>query len=314
MPPLQQNLLQMFGEPDLGGCMGMDGDMRDCYQVRKHLESCPTCAGKHACDLWYIYEQWDSCFTMRNSAYGCSERLLPVLTNPHLENIANNASSDVNYADFFISEHPRTFVSDGVKILRFDGIRWLEVRDLNMITIAQDWLKDVMRKLFKLVEYEATMHRLHKTKPPEWCKKYSMMYSATDKYLGKESNIKIMLGVIKRKLYDQDLWTKMDANPLLLGLSNGVYDFSARTFRAAVYEDMVSRSVGYEWVQHPDLEAEAAVDEFFCQLYPVEEEREVAKLWAAYTMCGHHPEKKFMMLTDKRGKTTHLYVLLHSMF
>lgn len=302
VPVFQQALVKIFDiQASQQACKGVDADMRECHHVRQHLENCPSCSRHHKEDLWYIYEPLHQCWTMRNSAFNCQERLLPVITNPHLAAIAMNPThSDIDYADLFVSEHFHSYTSDSQKVLSFNGIRWREVLDVEMHTMIQDWLRGIMKLLYRLINDDLGIRKRDREVIPQNWKAYSEMYKGTEKYLSKEANIKTLLAIIKRKLWDGDLWKKMDANPHLLGLNNGILELKTGVFRAAKKEDMVSRSVGYDWAETADPVIEAAVEEFFGQLYPVEEERKMAMLYAGYALIGNHPGQEQKCITQNK--------------
>lgn len=102
--------------------------------------------------------------------------------------------------------------------------------------------------------------------------------------------------------------TPFDSNPLLLGCENGVVDLKECVFRPGRPEDMVSKSVGYEFPTAPDADRDARLGSCMEQIYPVPEEREYIQRFAGYCLLGNHPEKKLLLLTDVRdgynGKST----------
>lgn len=164
------------------------------------------------------------------------------------------------------------------------------------------WLDTTLNKLNKLVCHEGQV--LQHYNPRANIKHLDEIRGKVNKarsHVQYDSTVNRLLNSVKRWVLDIDLLDKMDQNPMLLGLENGVYDMQAKTFRTASKEDMISRSVGYAWLEAVDPLVEAEVDEFFAQLYPVEEERRMAQLWGGYNLLGYHPSKKFLMLTDARG-------------
>ena len=50
-------------------------------------------------------------------------------------------------------------------------------------------------------------------------------------------------------LQDDEFTEKLDANPLLVGFENGIYDFGTETFRPSVAEDLVSFSTGCNFIK-----------------------------------------------------------------
>jgi hypothetical protein len=61
---------------------------------------------------------------------------------------------------------------------------------------------------------------------------------------------KKLLAICTAKFFDSTFEGKLDENPFLLGFDNGVYDLKGNCFRKGAPEDMVSLSVGYDYVAY----------------------------------------------------------------
>ena len=282
------------------GSSSVDTDNRQCNLVRQHLETCPTCSGKHDSDLWYIYPIVQSCWSLRNSALNCTERLLPYFSNPHLDSLATNPGSDRDYAELFISEHRGIFLSDAVTIYRYNGVRWEVITGPRMQNFVQDWLTSLLKQLFLLVKHEEAMRQVFRGAPQKSLKPYDSMLTAAQRYLGKESNMKNLLQTLKRKLAATDDAFRMDAEPLLLGCDDCIVDLDACIFRPGTPDDLVSMSVGYSALDASDPHLVAAVDDFMVKAYPLAAERELIRKYFGYAMMGKHDEKLILFLSDRR--------------
>lgn len=97
---------------------------------------------------------------------------------------------------------------------------------------------------------------------------------------------------------------ELDANEEALGFDNGIL-FSDGTFRAGRPEDMVSRTVGYDWNQEDDIEIQADLERTIGDMVPDPEVRECLLALAAYTMFGSKKSEVVAMFTGKgrNGKT-----------
>lgn len=295
-------LLKGLSDFGLGseGQAGLDCDDRQCNLVRQHLETCPTCASHHDSDIWYIYPIIKQCWSMRNSETRCTERLLPYLSNPHLESLQTDPCSDRDWAELFISEHKGEFLSDASTIYRFDGTRWETIADHKIQNLVQNWLTSLLNQLFTLLRYEETIQIQTKGSLPKQMKGYLDMYKAAQKYLGKESNTKNLLATLKRKLGDSDDALKMDKAEYLLGCDDCIVDLKTCTFRKGSPDDLVSMSVGYEAMGADDPDIATAVDDFMTKAYPLVEEKELVRRYFGYCLLGKHNEKVIMFLSDRR--------------
>lgn len=291
-PTFQQALLTVFSDVAVSAaCRGLDPKSRECLHVRQHLQNCPSCSEHHQEDLWFMYEHVRDCFSVRNAAYSCRERLLHVMSNPLLEKISRNPASDADHAELFISEHPGAYVSDGQTILHFDG-RWQEVSDQRMRTVVREWQRPVLSHLNDLVQLEIGILKQQRRQQPELLKNYCNSWQKMEKYLADTNRAKQLVLTIKDYLLDEKLWETMDSADHLLGTETGIVDLRQGIHRPAQREDMVSRSIGYAWQDAVDPSIEAEVEEFFEQIYPVQEERHMAVLFGGYALTGTHPEKK----------------------
>jgi phage/plasmid-associated DNA primase len=125
-------------------------------------------------------------------------------------------------------------------------------------------------------------------------------------------------------LYDPKFARRLDHCPWLLAFDNGVYDLENGLFRPYKRDDLISLTIGYDYVPAELIPEQdlRAVDELYEQWTPVEEERDVLKRFAAYTVSGNRTEKKIALLLDERpsdlqagdnGKSQWVSLLRHTM-
>ena len=75
-------------------------------------------------------------------------------------------------------------------------------------------------------------------------------------------------------MYDNKFCDNLDSKPHLLAFTNGVWDLSTSCFRQAKSEDLLSLSVGYDFVDGRDEERRQCVIDYWKSLHPDQEQRE----------------------------------------
>ena len=274
-----------------------------CHIVQQHLETCPACRRHHTCPTYEITTLVQKCWTLRNQAPGCEPRLMyeamhgntgeRQFANLHLQGILDNPCADADYAELFIEEHPGLYKSDGNIVYKFTGARWEIENPLQLTTDMQLWLRHLTRKLSGLLATEQCLGEDHQKKLKTVIK--------VNGHLKSERSSQNLLKAAKRLLLDPTLHDVMDTDPFLLGFNNGVYNLKDLVFRGGRPEDMVSMSVGYNFLDVVDIDAEAEVLDFIEKIYPVEEERALMQRYAGYCLLGKHNEKVMMLLSDRRS-------------
>lgn len=96
---------------------------------------------------------------------------------------------------------------------------------------------------------------------------------------------------IKRKVHVENLHDKLDMQHSLIAFDNGVFELDTGNFRQGRKEDRISKSTGYNFEEAVG-EDMLAVEAFMDSIYPVEEEREIARLYFGYCLTGDHRAKK----------------------
>lgn len=92
---------------------------------------------------------------------------------------------------------------------------------------------------------------------------------------------------------------QLDANRVLLGFNDGVYDLTTYTFRAGEPEDRVSMTVGYDFPHVPDKDTCREILKFFNDIQPEEENRRYLMKYLASLIDGRTPDELFHILSGK---------------
>ena len=86
--------------------------------------------------------------------------------------------------------------------------------------------------------------------------------------------------------FDEEFVSKIDKDPYLLGVNNGVIDFRTRTFRSGRPDDCITKTTGYDYLfgkTEPDSKICDDIKVFMSQLFPVEAIR--VYMWNHLASC-----------------------------
>eukprot|EP00798_Chlamydomonas_sp_ICE-L_P002526 gene2526-biopygen3549 len=133
----------------------------------------------------------------------------------------------------------------------------------------------------------------------------------------------VLLQSVAALVVDVKFADKLDVNPDLFAVNNGVFDSSSRdtvVFRKVEMADNISRCAKWDYQgedNHHLQRCKEELDDFLRKVMPVDEERDVVLAFFAGLLSGRRKEKKFLAFTDKtsgdNGKST-LMTLLGSFF
>lgn len=289
-----------------------DADGRECQRVREHLEQCPSCSKQHSGDEWYIYTLATSCWSFRNAAFGCQERLLPLL-NPYLKNIVDSPKSELDYVQLYLSETDREFRGDGKAIWVFEDGKWKRLNHHQVIAPMQDWFKLLLPRLKDLFCHEQG-RQLFVTRSLKDLQKDVLHLRIAEEFISRSDPAKALMKQMLCRVYlkDPDFSDKLDTLPHLLGTRDGTVDLNTGRFRPGHPDDYLTMSVGYDFADPTDPGAAADLDAFMKQVYPVKEERDFMQRYCGYSLTGTHPEKIFMMLTVRPNVLLLCASILHA--
>jgi P4 family phage/plasmid primase-like protien len=107
--------------------------------------------------------------------------------------------------------------------------------------------------------------------------------------------------------YDADFYERLDSNPLLLGVKNGIIDFKEKVFRPGSAKDYVSKNTHVNYT-HPDKwdpKIMKEIDAFMSQLFPDESLRSYIWDTLASTLNGENKNQTFNNFygSGSNGKT-----------
>ena len=219
--------------------------------------------------------------------------------------------ADAAFAELFINEHRNQIMGsrNGKVIHMFDGTRWVRLEMREFEGRVQHWLMGVPKRLSVLLGNQQSLAIMNdESEREDILGSIEKAFCKARHHVLQDKGISSISKTITRSLAMTTPTKLLDSDPYLLGCENGVVDLKICAFRQGQPEDMISKSVGYDFVLEPDLERDAQVAACMEQIYPVTEEREYVQLFGGYCLLGDHPQKKLLLLTDVRdgynGKST----------
>jgi hypothetical protein len=126
------------------------------------------------------------------------------------------------------------------------------------------------------------------------------------------TNMQTVLRCIAGKLEQDNVIHKFDeiVPTGSVPFRNGMFMAALQGVRPLVKEDLVTASVGYNFVPFDQIRQEDAqfVDDFYARVFPVSEERRIFQQLLGFALFGNAASKHFLLLTDLRdgynGKST----------
>jgi phage/plasmid-associated DNA primase len=110
--------------------------------------------------------------------------------------------------------------------------------------------------------------------------------------------VKCVVEQCSHKFYDKKFEEKLNNNPYLLGFENGVFDLKNLCFRRGCPDDMVSMSVGYDYVDYDDDDEDIQeVEKYFRQVQSEDDMREYILRLISSFLDGRIVDQKFVIWT-----------------
>ena len=119
------------------------------------------------------------------------------------------------------------------------------------------------------------------------------------------------------QFYDPKFIEKLDTNPNLIGMENGVYDLEALEFRDGYPEDYISFSTGNDYIEYEEDDEEIkAIRDFLSKVLPIKAVRDYTTTLLSTFLCGRIFAERFHILTgfggNGKSKLTDLFKMAFS--
>jgi phage/plasmid-associated DNA primase len=216
-----------------------------------------------------------------------------------LLNIYNNTTNN-NYTITYTKdkEDPRMADYDFLPVIQeagiFDDIVALDERDVYIFKPSTGlWSKASMNEAAEIIR-SSTKLKLN---------------DADTAYIKSfDGPVKILRSMMS-KIKDVKFPRKLNLNPKhCVAFDNGMYDAATDVLRPFVRSDFVETTIGYPHCYESTSDAMDFIQDFYCKIFPVPEEREYFLRMIAKALFSGEQSKHFLILTDDRdgnnGKTT----------
>ena len=106
----------------------------------------------------------------------------------------------------------------------------------------------------------------------------------------------------KNLFYNDKFEERLDSNRDLIGFENGIFDLTSGVFRPGIPDDMISRTVGYDYEEYSDEhEYVVGIEDFFSKVQTEEDMREYILTLLASYLDGHTKTETFIIWTGSGG-------------
>jgi phage/plasmid-associated DNA primase len=165
--------------------------------------------------------------------------------------------------------------SDGKLWYFFDGNLWKEDKDNLQLRIKlSNFIAKQFDTVLQLIRMEAPIEDLQSdASSNNTLNKKSKIINKIRENL-KDHNFKknVLLECVEF-FFQPHFLDKLDSNPNLIGFNNGVFHIKQKTFIQGSPKDFVSLTTGFDYIQHKNNTLYQKVQQFFCTLHPVLEQR-----------------------------------------
>ena len=210
--------------------------------------------------------------------------------NPEKTFLLKPTKEHVDVAHYFIEKWGKDSVFCGNKIYTWNGKKWyLNIMGEHITRIiVNDMRSAIQEESERMMEvkqkqlskkWPSVPDKEEKTKYKEYKadlkiqEKFGTMTRKILANLGKDSFAKSCKSMIQQLLLVDGREAMFDSNPHLLGFENGVYDLKTDTFREAKKEDMITMSVGYDYVPREEDKIKFMEKEIIGKIFVDKEDR-----------------------------------------
>ena len=273
-----------------------------CY--RPECLACEEVHGDAQYRLWESVK--DTCWILQNCHLACCGKVIHATgqLNQYVNRVLRDPSS-TTLTMFFLAAHQGSVWCDKAQadIRLWKAGKWTKMSPGEFAAYAGSWLNTVIGCVKQMDEYAMR------------AKEFKEVQSLLNRSFAQQRSVACnILSVVSLDVGS----TKFDCNPNLLGCEDCVIDLQQGEARSVRKEDLVSKSVGYCFLDRDPTGAGALrVAQIMQDIYPVQEEREFMQLFAGYCLRGDFHEKIFLCLTDRRtgnnGKSTFVRLLIKAL-
>ncbi|KAK9830782.1 hypothetical protein WJX74_006990 [Apatococcus lobatus] len=233
------------------------------FTVEDRNKVCTICGGIHQSNSYLCRKILDTCVFVRNYSKSCHMHIIDYRTHPVLSRILHDPSVDNPYVLLLQTRMSaaghQLRVSGGEHTFYcFDGHHWAATVDISL------------QQELRLLGYEV-IDTICRGLAGQLSRQPNQAETAADLkqfqkargYIQKASNIRSITESAKQLLWDEELADKLDSNPDLLGVLNGVVELQNGSVRKGTPDDFISTFLDVEYVNGPTHDIHAFVSSLF---------------------------------------------------
>lgn len=181
----------------------------------------------------------------------------------------------------------------------FDGERW------NKYDKTPHKLKVMLSDMVMADINDLLEKNKHVADPASpWHKNYTLLMAEVDnltRILDSNTKLNLIIDFMRSLFNDENI--QFDDKEMLLGFNNGVYDLETGEFREHRYEDYLTMSVGYDFVEDRESLAmqEEEMNMVIGKIMTDPEKRHLLMVVLSTTLCGKNVEKFFILNGNGRN-------------
>lgn len=232
------------------------------------------------------------------------EKWLSTKIQPSLMKAANS-NTHYDVAKTLHCKYGHSFICSSItkkKWYMYNGHRWEDMDGATNLRkiMSEELVKDIYGLLADLTTKRREMEEgtFEADKYDDYIKQTTSLPSKLKTKNFKDSILTECKDLFYRKNFD----SRLDTNPNLLGFENGVYDLETMTFREGRYEDYISFSTGYDYMEFPpDSQEIIDLQEFLQKVFTKKTLRNYFMRFCASCLQGGNKHKIFMIFAGRIG-------------
>jgi len=279
---------------------------------------CTICGNCHTSNSWLCRVIVDTCFSIRNYSTSCHLQVIDYKRQPILARILENPNCDDPFvlllgARMASGNKQLRVTGAGKNFYCFNDHRWEQVPDTTIQQELRYIAYDVTNNLCIGLAGSIKQGRAQ-GQTIDGLEADRKQFAKAKAYVQKASNVTAITLSAKMLLWDQDLERKLDTNPDLLGIADGVIELKTGILRPGQPHDYISVSLDIE-AGGCLSEPTPLIDSFFNDIFNSDAEMiSYMQRLLGYAITGHTSEQVWAIWTGtgSNGKSL-LISILHQL-
>jgi len=286
------------------------------YKPQDRSKPCPSCLGSHTSQSFKVREICDGCYRMASFSSGCQMRVFNWETHPLLTMILESPSTDAPYARMLKDRCRRRGFeivhTHNERFLKFNGIVWEELPK----HVVSHEIEEICCPILDYLIYYMKPRkgsRAEEAENPEDAEiitrnnKHRKFVQARI-FLRKSTNINNIIKYFCQMYTDPDIEKKLDTNPDILAVKNGIIDLKTGYIREGSPEDFIITQLDTRYNQNGETRL---IADFVRSIFSEDQDTIVyVQKLLGYGITGHTKEQCFAIFTGAGSNGKSLFISL----